>query len=375
MENARPDHGALSTADHRSTLTIHVGAEAYPFPAVGGPVVIGREYPAQVQIPHAGISKSHLRIEEHHGRWTGIDQSSNGVFVNGQRRSTLDITDGLTVYLGHPEEGIAVRFSVTDATDADVGDDVDDLGDGAEETSERAAEDTANITRAGAAVAARREQLRISQRSLAQDKIINAGALIAFEKGRSWPRAATRARLEKVLQWPPGTIERLRDHVEDEPDRAEMTGGTTTIEARFMAEAVEVALSTINSTIADLPDAADPDFNYRAASILADLRKLETVAAKAAKSTTGAPNVVLVLSQIRHAYRELMLRAADAPNATLGQRLFAARHRANLSVDETAAAAAVTPEVIAAAEADAALAERHIAAIEYLVSALAGPRR
>lgn len=373
MENERLDHGALSTADHRSTLTIHVGAEAYTFPAVGGPVVIGREYPAQVQIPHGGISKSHLRIEEHNGNWTGIDQSSNGVFVNGQRRSTLDITDGLTVYLGHPEEGIAVRFSVTDA-DTDAGDDVDDLGDGAEETSERVAEDTAAITRAGAAVAARREQLRISQRSLAQDKIINAGALIAFEKGRSWPRAATRARLEKVLQWPPGTIERLRDQVDDEPD-GHFSGGTTTIEARFMAEAVEVALGSINSTIADLPNPVDPDFNYRAASILADLRKLETVAAKAAKSTTGAPNVVLVLSQIRHAYRELMLRAADAPNATLGQRLFAARHRANLSVDETAAAAGVTPEVIVAAEADTALAERHIAAIEYLVSALAGPRR
>lgn len=58
MENARPDHGALSTADHRSTLTIHVGAEAYPFPAVGGPVVIGREYPAQVQI-RTRVSPNH----------------------------------------------------------------------------------------------------------------------------------------------------------------------------------------------------------------------------------------------------------------------------------------------------------------------------
>ncbi|SUA31430.1 forkhead-associated protein [Mycolicibacterium fortuitum] len=368
MENARLDHGALSTADHRSTLVIHVGAEAYAFPAAGGPVVIGREHPAQVQIPHGGISKSHLRIEEHNGHWTGIDQSSNGVFVNGQRRSTIDITDGLTIHLGHPEQGIAVRFTIDGAH-------IDDPDVGLDETSERDAEETANITRAGQAVAARREELRISQRKLAQDKVINAGALIAFEKGRSWPRASTRARLEQVLQWPPGTIERLRDRVDEEPDRAEMTGGTTTIEARFMAEAVEVALGTINSTIADLPEPSDPDFNYRAAGILADLRKLETVAAKAAKSTTGAPNVVLVLSQIRHAYRELMLRAAEAPNATLGQRLFAARHRADLSIDETATAAGVTPEVIAAAEADAALAERHVGAIEHLISALPGPRR
>src|SRR4051794_39272852 len=39
------------------------------------------------------------------------------------------------------------------------------------------------MARAGAAAAARRRELDISQRSLAADGIINAGALIAFEKG------------------------------------------------------------------------------------------------------------------------------------------------------------------------------------------------
>src|SRR5262245_42453590 len=66
------------------------------------------------------------------------------------------------------------------------------------------------MVRAGAAAAARRRQLDISQRSLAADGIINAGALIAFEKGRSWPRERTRAKLEEVLQWPVGTILRIR---------------------------------------------------------------------------------------------------------------------------------------------------------------------
>jgi hypothetical protein len=37
------------------------------------------------------------------------------------------------------------------------------------------------MVRAGAAAAARRRELDISQRSLASDGIINAGALIAFE--------------------------------------------------------------------------------------------------------------------------------------------------------------------------------------------------
>ena len=50
------------------------------------------------------------------------------------------------------------------------------------------------MVRAGAAAAARRRELNISQRSLASSGIINAGALIAFEKGRSWPRERTRAK-------------------------------------------------------------------------------------------------------------------------------------------------------------------------------------
>ncbi|MDT5007729.1 MAG: hypothetical protein QOJ24_4905, partial [Mycobacterium sp.] len=66
------------------------------------------------------------------------------------------------------------------------------------------------IARAGAAVAARRRELDIKQRNLAKYKIINAGALIAFEKGRSWPRERTRAKLEEILQWPAGTIATIR---------------------------------------------------------------------------------------------------------------------------------------------------------------------
>jgi len=67
------------------------------------------------------------------------------------------------------------------------------------------------VVRAGAAAAARRRELDISQRSLAADGIINAGALIAFEKGRSWPRERTRAKLEEILRWPPGAIARIRE--------------------------------------------------------------------------------------------------------------------------------------------------------------------
>ena len=46
----------------------------------------------------------------------------------------------------------------------------------------------------------------MSQRQIARQKMITAPALIAFEKGRSWPRERTRHMLEELLQWPAGTI-------------------------------------------------------------------------------------------------------------------------------------------------------------------------
>src|SRR3954471_20558999 len=93
------------------------------------------------------------------------------------------------------------------------------------------------LVRAGSAAAARRRELDISQRSLAADGIINAGALIAFEKGRSWPRERTRAKLEEVLQWPPGTIARLRrgEPVAREAPTAGVAGAD---EGQLIAQAV-----------------------------------------------------------------------------------------------------------------------------------------
>src|SRR3954464_3180106 len=99
----------------------------------------------------------------------------------------------------------------------------------------------AGLVRAGAAAAARRRELDISQRSLAAEGIINAGALIAFEKGRSWPRERTRAKLEEVLQWPKGTIARLR---RGEPvAREKPAGGVAgTDEGQLIAQAVITAV-------------------------------------------------------------------------------------------------------------------------------------
>ncbi|GJF13723.1 transcriptional regulator [Mycolicibacterium cyprinidarum] len=241
----------------------------------------------------------------------------------------------------------------------------------AEPTDESSVVPDPGMVRAGAAAAARRRELDISQRSLAADGIINAGALIAFEKGRSWPRERTRAKLEEVLSWPPGTITRLRH---GEPVRLRESAAATSAggdEVSLIAQAVVTAVSTFSSTAAALPPVDDPAFTPRVTGMLSDLRQLEAVAARAARIGRITPALIKALSTVRSMYDELMVLAAGAPHATLGQRLYAARRGANLTVRETAQAAGVSERAIQQAEAEEPVSGADTRAIEELVAQIA----
>lgn len=222
------------------------------------------------------------------------------------------------------------------------------------------------VVRAGAAAAARRRALDVSQRSLAAEGIINAGALIAFEKGRSWPREKTRARLEEILRWPPGTIARIRDGGTTPPEAA---GETTSADQQIplIAQAVIAAADSCEHAIAGLPSGEDPGFVRAAAPILADLRRVEAVAIRATQLAGASLPVIKALSTVRHHYHALMMLSAKAPQATLGQRLYAARRQANLSVAETAQAAGVAEDVVARVEAEDGASQDAVAAIESLI--------
>lgn len=225
------------------------------------------------------------------------------------------------------------------------------------------------MLRAGAAAAARRRELDISQRSLAAEGIINAGALIAFEKGRSWPRERTRARLEEILQWPPGTIARLRkgDPVRSSAPPSEPPAPTDSDEVSLIAQAIATAVGAFGSSLTSLPPDDDPAFIPRVTAILADLRQLEAVASRAARIRV-TPALIKALGTVRSLYDDLMMRAAGAPHATLGHRLYAARRGANLTVGETAQAAGVSEHAIRQAEADEPVSQAEVDAIETLVS-------
>lgn len=62
--------------------------------------------------------------------------------------------------------------------------------------------------------------------------------------------------------------------------------------------------------------------------------------------------MVLALSTVRRTYNELMLRAARSPAATLGQRLYGARHSAELNIEEAANAAGLPVAVLQDAESE-----------------------
>jgi transcriptional regulator with XRE-family HTH domain len=239
----------------------------------------------------------------------------------------------------------------------------------AESTAEAPDVIDAGLVRAGSAAAARRRELDISQRSLAADGIINAGALIAFEKGRSWPRERTRAKLEEVLQWPPGTIARLR-HGEPETRQRPTEPATGGGEGQLIAQAVITAVHTLGGAVDALPPVDDAEFTPRVAAILADLRQLEGVAASATRISQLTPALIKALGTVRRQIDELTLLVATAPRATLGQRVYATRRRANLTIAETAQAAGISEDDIARAEAEEPVPAPTIDAIEALLKQL-----
>jgi transcriptional regulator with XRE-family HTH domain len=346
-----------------------------------GVAVIGRGPEAAVRLADDRVSRSHVRLEPRRDGWELIDTSTNGMFVDGIRRSSAFVADPTTVHLG-AADGIPV--TLTPGKPADVtalgtqslpepdSDDDEPYGDAQDEAD-------VHVARAGRAVAARRRELDITQRSLARDKIINAGTLIAFEKGRSWPRRGTLAKLEKVLQWSPGTIGRLRNGA---PAIAHGGGAgartdeetevlTNAVQAPLMAEAVELAMHSISTAMSLLPKPSDPAFTPQATAILADLRKLEAVAANAARDAKGTPSVVLALSSVRRTYNELMLKAAQSPTATPGQRLYGARHGAELTDEEAANAVDVPVTVVHDVESERPVDRAAAAAVETLIAQLA----
>jgi len=321
------------------------------------PITIGRELPAHIRIADPRVSRIHLQIVATDAGWTVSDaRSTNGTYIDGHRVDRVSITDGLTVLVGDTE-GIPVTFTLTPAStrpsehasiahdDADLDD--ADLDDNTDNDSPSGKVDP-GIAAAGEEVVKRREELGFSQRRLKDDGVIGQSNLVAFERGRRWPRENTRAKLEKALGWEPGNLARVR-HVNDRPDKT-TDAMSDTVRVTVLVQALELALDGIKARIDTLPPADDALFASQAETLLADLRRVQDTATETVRTTKG-PGMALLLGDVRRTYNHLVGRAARVPGAPLRRRLYAARHLAELSVDETAAAAGVDASHVVAVEA------------------------
>ena len=72
--------------------------------APGRDIIVGRDVRADLRIFHPAISRAHMILRWHDGRWIAIDnQSRNGMFVDGQRVQSAPVQNGKPIHLGDPE--------------------------------------------------------------------------------------------------------------------------------------------------------------------------------------------------------------------------------------------------------------------------------
>src|SRR5579875_781607 len=112
---------AVLTEVSPSPLTVWVGSTMYTFP-VDRDVIVGRGRDCDISLHDANsadptrISRIHAILRFDGASWVVIDQSQNGVFVDGARVPLVTIYDGQCVSLGGPR-GPQLQFQVAGSTD------------------------------------------------------------------------------------------------------------------------------------------------------------------------------------------------------------------------------------------------------------------
>lgn len=162
-----------------------------------------------------------------------------------------------------------------------------------------------------------------------------------------------------------------QDHAETTtpvPEDESTEALTPTVQTAVTIDDAQITLRRIRTTT--LPPNSDPDFHPRVNALLAELRRHVNTMTAHLYRAPGRPEIVVILSDVRLTYADLMLKSASAPGATLGQRLYAVRHAGLLSADEIASAAGVTAGDITTAEGELPVVESVQAAIETVIDAL-----
>ncbi|GAA5142195.1 hypothetical protein GCM10023340_05250 [Nocardioides marinquilinus] len=77
---------------------------------VGQAVRIGRDPSLEVHTDNPAASRLHAVVEPRPDGWWLVDRSTAGTFVDGERVSTLRLTEPVTVLLGHPTAGYELEL-------------------------------------------------------------------------------------------------------------------------------------------------------------------------------------------------------------------------------------------------------------------------
>ncbi len=228
--------------------------------------------------------------------------------------------------------------------------------------------DAVGVARAGAAFAARRKELGLTQRDLAAMKVITTPALVAFEKGRTWPRGPDPSQARTGREVAAGDVVKLNNGGQAPPDGGKASRHDDTSEV--LTGAVTMAAGSVLNSARALPEDDDPTFSTRPGPSWQNCANSKPSPPALCAAAKALPRCSSCCATSGTAYDALMARAAAAPGATLGQRLYVARVAATFSVAEAAGAADVAPEVITAAEAEQQLSEADRHQLEKLIANL-----
>ncbi|MDT5243788.1 MAG: transport system ATP-binding/permease protein, partial [Mycobacterium sp.] len=86
------------------TITVSFGGGWQRTFAPGRDVLVGRDVRADVRLPHPAVSRTHVLLRYHDGRWVAIDnESRNGIFLAEQRVDSVVIRSGQILHIGDPD--------------------------------------------------------------------------------------------------------------------------------------------------------------------------------------------------------------------------------------------------------------------------------
>jgi hypothetical protein len=143
-------------------------------------------------------------------------------------------------------------------------------------------------------------------------------------------------------------------------------------EAPVIVGLATAALQLHACAIESLPEPDATSFQPRVDAILVGLREVHALLQAAAGRARTTPSVIAALGEVRGRYDDLMTKAAAAPGSNLGQQLYVARRRAQLSIEEIATGLGLRADLIEAIEAGQPPTDTEAVTVKELIAALTG---